>query len=354
MNLSPEASQVAPTPAVAQREDLRIRSFRVLDRLIPYVPLIQEPTPIQNARYRAARFMIKREDLTDTTVYGGNKVRNLEFILAQALIGKRERIATPIPVGSNFSAAFVGHAKRVGLDPILCQVLLAHHPQIADHRDFCQQFGTKMTTRSGYLKFPLQFSDVARAVIGQNAQFVPPGASNVLGAIGHMKGFFEVVDQVRAGTIPMPDVIYVGAGTGGTTAGLLVGIALSGFKTKIVAVRCAEKIICNSGRIISLANSTLRYLGSDMRINSSAFDLIECPGNERYGEPLAEFDQIFETFYRENGLELDRTYTSKVVKAMERHLSSHIPENSSVLYWHTFSPMASRETERIQLRKQHS
>jgi 1-aminocyclopropane-1-carboxylate deaminase/D-cysteine desulfhydrase-like pyridoxal-dependent ACC family enzyme len=83
-------------------------------------------------------------------------------------------------------------------------------------------------------------------------------------------------------------------------------------------------------------------------------ELIECPGNSRYGAPLADFDAIFEKFYADNLLELDRTYTSKVVKAMAFYLNNLRDKNPStalpeVLYWHTFSAMASKELERKQI-----
>ena len=145
-------------------------------------------------------------------------------------------------------------------------------------------------------------------------------------------------------------MIFVGAGTGGTTAGLLVGITLTGLPIKIIAVRCAETMICNSARILRLANRTLRFLAVTRTVNPDLLELIECPGSRRYGAPLDEFDRLFRTFYLENGIELDRTYTSKVVKAMASRMNDGRENPQNVLYWHTFSPMASRELQRTSLK----
>lgn len=326
-----------------------LSSFEILGKSIPYVRLITSPTPLQRGRYGNFEFMIKREDLTDCHVYGGNKVRNLEFILAKALIDKKTAIATPIPMGSNFSAAFAGHSKRLGLTPMLCQVNLADHPQIYDHLQFCEKQFAKITTRTGVLKFPMQLADLIRARIKDKAFIVPPGGSNALGVVGHLKAFMELANSIRAGDIECPEYIFVGAGTGGTTAGLIAGITVTGLPIKIVAVRCAEKIICNKTRILHLANEALKYLGSDKISHSGQMELIECPGNPRYGEPIANFRHVFKTFHDENGLELDRTYTSKVVTAMISRMGIALNPPTNVLYWHTFSAMASQELQRMVL-----
>lgn len=337
---------VEPQQSPVSSPTLTHKSYNFFGTQIPYLELIPAPTPLHEGRYEELRFMIKREDLTDTTVYGGNKVRNLEFILADALRCGRERIATPIPVGSNFSAAFTAHAQRAGLDPMLCQILLASHPQIQDHETFCRQLGAEMTTRSGPLKFLRQSMDLAQSVLQENAYFVAPGGSTMLGVLGHMRAFFELLQQVKPHEVP--DVIFVGAGTGGTTAGLLAAIALTRVHTKVIAVRCAERILCNKSRITRLSNNTLRQLGIGERVSASSFELIECPGNQRYGDPVADFPQIFDQFHKDNCLELDRTYTSKVVKAMAHHMRSVLSRDVNVLYWHTFSSMASKELRRRQ------
>lgn len=314
---------------------------------VPRIPIIKAPTPVHEARFRGHRFMIKREDMTDETIYGGNKVRNLEFILADVLRRGHAAVATPIPVGSNFSAAFTGHALNLGIEPILCQVHLASHPQITDHQEFCESLGARLHTRSGLLKFPRQAIDLARAKLRQGAAIVAPGGSSALGALGHLKAFLEVAESVRRGEIRCPDIIMVGAGTGGTTAGLIAGITLTGLPIKVLAVRCAEPIICNRRRILALANKTLAFLGSNQKVNRDCLSIAECPTSLGYGSPLPDFDLLFKDFYVENKIELDRTYTSKVIKTLDAVCGGNHGQSHRILYWHTFSPLASRELGRV-------
>src|SRR5687768_9168153 len=89
---------------------------------IPYLNLVDRPTPVHLLAgveelfggVAGVRVFVKREDATDL-VYGGNKVRNLEFILADAMTKGAEKIVTLAPVGSNFVAALAVQTKRLGM-----------------------------------------------------------------------------------------------------------------------------------------------------------------------------------------------------------------------------------------------
>jgi L-cysteate sulfo-lyase len=327
----------------------RFSVYQKNGKKIPYVTLISEPTPIVPGRFGELTFDIKREDLTSLDLYGGNKVRNLEFILGDALLKHHSHIATPIPLGSNFSAAFVAHSERLGLRPMLCQVHLANHSQIVDHFDYCRRRQADIITRVGLAKFPLQIMDLMRAKLQYHAYLVAPGGSNTFGVLGHMKAFDELLAAIQNGVTRMPTHIFVGAGTGGTTAGLLASIHIAQLPIKIIAVRCAETVICNRFRIKALANKTLRFLGYDANVNDELLELVECPGHQRYGEPLAEFDSIYNQFYGENGLALDRTYTSKVIQYMRAHKRQEHSKASHYLYWHTYSNVATQEQLKLKM-----
>lgn len=338
-------SEITVTSAELKGQN-RFELFQPLSRAVPFIPIIKAATPVEFGQFDNYRFLIKREDKTDTTIYGGNKVRNLEFILADAVMHNRKSVVTPIPVGSNFSAAFAAHALNSGLQPILCQAELALHPQISDHHTFCEKLPAKLITRRGPLKFILQAMDVAASKICDHSMFVPPGGSNTIGALGHVKAFLELADNIHSGKTPCPSTIFVGAGTGGTSAGILAGIHLTGLPIRLIAIRCASKIICSRYRIKSLANETLKFLGSKDCVSENNFDLMQCPGNPRYGEPIKNFDDIFINFFEQNRIELDRTYTSKVVHAMISYMKNQRLNGKDVLYWHTFSAMASNERRR--------
>ena len=60
----------------------------------------------------------------------------------------------------------------------------------------------------------------------------PTGGTSALGTIGYVNAGLELADQVRAGALPEPAAIFVPLGSGGTVAGLLLGLRLAGLRTR--------------------------------------------------------------------------------------------------------------------------
>jgi 1-aminocyclopropane-1-carboxylate deaminase/D-cysteine desulfhydrase-like pyridoxal-dependent ACC family enzyme len=139
----------------------------------------------------------------------------------------------------------------------------------------------------------------------------------------------------------MPDVLFVGAGTCGTMAGLLAAKKLSGSTVRIVGIRCVDKIICNRFRIAKLANQILKHLNVMAPIHFSDVDLRD-RGIVNYGVPSQDSLLLTETVSQIEGLMLDTTYTTKVVSYMAELIKQNEFIGATVLYWHTFSPAAMR------------
>ena len=97
----------------------RIDSFSLLNN-IAKTPLINGPTPIYPLKFLGkewghGQLYIKREDLT-AAKYGGNKVRNLEYLLGDCQRKGLQSIITPSPIGSNFIAALAPITQSQGID----------------------------------------------------------------------------------------------------------------------------------------------------------------------------------------------------------------------------------------------
>ncbi|MCX6116817.1 MAG: pyridoxal-phosphate dependent enzyme [Proteobacteria bacterium] len=296
------------------------------------VPLIERPTPLVPCQM-FDDVLIKREDVT-APIYGGNKVRNLEFVLGAAKQQNANSIYTLIPTGSNFSAAIATHGVRHGFDVRLFQMTLAQNEQIRKHESFALAQGAVISKHDGLTAPALALKDAVLFGLThrQSSFHVTPGASSVLGAMGHARALFEIPEDA------VPDYIFVGAGTCGTTAGLLAGIKLRNLKTRVIAVRCAGRSVCNGMRIERLGNKLLRLLESHQRISSQDYNLVE--GSGRYGHAPEGFDRIQKSYLDANELELDSTYTSKVILKMQEMKT--IWKGGTAIYWHTFSPLANR------------
>ncbi len=310
-----------------------------LKRKVHPVKLISEATPVHDLTkagviYGCRNLLIKREDLTCNT-YGGNKVRNLEFLLGDALHRKHREVMTLIPYGSNFTGAFAAQSKKLGLGAELSQFVVTSNPQIEAHVRFGLKQGARMKTFRGTSGLPLAaaYANYRRL----QAYYVPPGASNILGALGHANAFLEMIEQQNHSA---PDRVIVGAGTCGTISGLMVGKIVAGVNTKITGVRCAEPIVCNKRRIASLVNATLKFLSVSRRVTQKEIELFDSPGNKSYALPSADAGHLIEEFFGLEGILLDTTYTSKVMIYLKDALARGQFRSERLMYWHTFSPAA--------------
>lgn len=284
---------------------------------------------------------VKREDKT-AAPYGGNKVRNLEYLFADALGQGKSRVVTVAPLGSNFVAALAAHAPRAGLKAEVHHFVAAGSPQIARHARFSAAQGAELTV---YGRHASKYAGALLAGLAsldervrRDAYFIAPGGSSVVGALGHVRAALELAAQVKAGDIPRPDVIVVGAGTCGTLAGLTVGLGLSDLGTRLIGIRCVDALVCNRLAIARLANAVSRRLGLNARVSAGDVDLRDPPGaGLAYGRRHAGAERAARLFRDAGELIVDTTYTMKVAHALTELAAANGRGLGNVLYWHTFN-----------------
>jgi 1-aminocyclopropane-1-carboxylate deaminase/D-cysteine desulfhydrase-like pyridoxal-dependent ACC family enzyme len=332
------------------------KKFPKFENELGYVKLIQEPTPVEKLTrltniFNHTDLYIKREDQTAQD-YGGNKIRNLEFVLGDAIKHNHQRVITLVPFGSNFTGALSAQSRKLGIQVNLSQFNVFRNPQIEAHAEFSEYYGAQLRTYYGKLGPVRAALNVAKELVDaklehRNLYHIAPGASSLLGALGHTNALLELQTQINEGQIPEPDYLIVGAGTCGTIAGLTAGIKIAGLKTKIIGVRCAEKIVCNRSRIASLANQVLIHLEAIQRVTIKEVDLRESPENIGYAVPTSGAKDLMNLFFEFEGVQLDTTYTAKVALFLQEQLYHQEFQNKKILYWHTFSPSALLHSQKI-------
>ncbi|KKQ10883.1 MAG: D-cysteine desulfhydrase [candidate division TM6 bacterium GW2011_GWF2_36_6] len=176
-----------------------------------------------------------RKNTDPAQLFGGNKVRKLEFILADALLCGAETIVTVGDAGSNHALATAIYSKLVGLD---CIIMLA--PQL--NTSYLQRNLLMDLYYSPTIK--AYFSEAQRAVDEikvsrefilaekQSPYYIPMGGSNEVGAVGFVNAAFELKEQIDQKIVPEPDYIYVTLGSAGTAAGFILGCKAAGPKIK--------------------------------------------------------------------------------------------------------------------------
>lgn len=216
--------------------------------VFPRVELVGGPTPLEPApRLSAAvggpRIWIKRDDLTGLAL-GGNKLRKLEYLIADALAAGAEVVVTAGAAQSNHCVQTAAACNRHGL---ACVAVLAGLPDtpITGNLLLNHLLGAEIRL------CPMDLADrnaaadeVAGelAAAGRRVYVVPVGGSNGLGVIGYARAAFEIADQANAAGFT-PAAVVCASGSGGTQAGLVLGEAAldQSFEVHGISVRSAAE-----------------------------------------------------------------------------------------------------------------
>jgi D-cysteine desulfhydrase len=174
---------------------------------------------------------------------------------------------------------------------------------------------------------------------GARPHWVPAGGSVALGALGHVNAALELAAQLSADRLPVPDLLVVPLGSGGTVAGLLVGLAVAGLHTRVIGVRVVPRVVANRVRVIRLAERTRALLGRLAGVPVPPLDRRRLEIDEEayggaYGRETATGRAAAGALRDAGGPSLDATYSAKAFGvALAR--SRRAPDER-VLFWLTF------------------
>jgi len=320
--------------------------YPALEKRLPWVSLGNWPTPLQKLENLGRTIgypnvWIKRDDQS-SGIYGGNKVRKLEFLLADARKKGCKWIVTYGGIGTNHGLATVIHAKHLGMNTalVLIQQPLTDHVQ--ENLLLDRHFGAEMHYASGNLAAGLQTAGVY--LKHGNVYFIPPGGSSTLGSIGYINAAFELKNQIDTGLIPEPEYIFCALGSKGTMAGLLVGCKLAGLKTKVMGVQVSMEWITSAKNTLGLSNRMLDLLRKNdrtvppIKVTMDDVHIIKDFFGGEYGRITPEGRAALALLWETEKIKLELTYTAKTFAATLDFIQKH-PElkGAPVLYWHTYN-----------------
>jgi D-cysteine desulfhydrase len=185
---------------------------------------------------------VKRDDQT-STIYGGGKVRKLEWLLANPPYDDDRPIVTIGGHGSHHLVATGLYLSRLGRE--LHAVMFEQEPTEHAYRNVAvlASIGSRFWSVRRRVGLPLA---MAAYYLWRRpptmGRYLTPGGSTALGSFGCVEAGLELAAQIEAGELPKPDHVYVTAGTAGTSAGIAIGMALSGLSTHMHLVSAAEPI----------------------------------------------------------------------------------------------------------------
>ncbi len=324
----------------AGRTNGLFQAYPGLKGKLPWMPIGTYPTPVEPMRMPdggKAKIFVKRDDLT-SPLYGGNKVRKLEHVMAEAKLAGRKSLLTIGGLGSNQCLATTLHGKGFGFEVDICLFDQPVNKFVRRNLLADAKGGANFVYGGGFVTTAYR---AARRYSEREAPYyIPAGATTPLGNIGYVTAAFELAEQIKAGKLPEPDRIYVAAGSCGTAAGLAVGCKLAGLASKIVAVRITEPIVANEWNIRRVAQQTadaLRRMDPELpalRIEPGDIEVETEFFGGSYGVDTPESAEAIE--WAKPHIELESTYTGKAMAACIDHCRKGRPDET-VLFWNTYN-----------------
>lgn len=326
------------------------RRFPALRGTIPWTALGELPTPVAHMASLGEHLgrddlWVKRDDLS-SCFYGGNKVRKLEFTLADAQRRGKNRVITVGAVGSNHVLATAVHARRLGLQTT---AVLVPQPVQANLRSnllsLANQGACLVPVSSGLMVPPqiarLTVSELRRS--GRSPYLLWVGGSSFTGVLGYVDCALELEQQVAAGLLPEPTHVVMPVGTAGTLAGLAAGLRLTTLKTVPVGVSVFGRSYANEAVASFLANSVLSRLRrldpSVPRRRVGRGDLVM--RHDFFGRGYARYTrrgvEAMQLFAEHEGIGLEGTYSGKAAAAFVDRVRRPLGRQGPLLFLATYN-----------------
>ena len=282
------------------------------------VSLVLEPTPLHPAprlsRELGTPILLKRDDLTGVGL-GGNKLRGLEYILADLRAQGCDCLVTGAGPQSNWTLL-------AALACLRCQV----EPHVVCYGEGAPGEGNMRLHR--WLGTDLRFTgdpdrssvDAAMGAVvaelraeGRRPYLVPRGGATPLGALGYVRASVELAAQLAA-LGERPSALWLATGSCGTQAGLLAGAALTGAPYEVVGVtvsrpvaECRERVRVLAAGAAALGGIAVGLAGPAVRGGWIG------PG---YGAASAEGERAARMVAAAEGIFLDPVFGAKAMAAL--------------------------------------
>jgi len=315
----------------------------------PSVTLAHLPTPVEKIRPLPEfpdlpNLYIKRDDLTGLGL-SGNKVRKLEFCLAEAAAEGARVIITCGGLQSNHSRATAIASARLGLRPLL--VLRGEAPAESDGNFFLDRLAgaeIRFITHEDWPRVNEIMAGIARELgaAGEKAYVIPEGASYPPGVFGYIKAAKEIADTQRELGITFDSVITA-VGSGGTSAGLLYGKRIYELKGAILGINVLDTPSSFAQRIAGISEDFVktyerRYRGAPWfkAIPESEVEIAGGYDGPAYAVPSDEGLDLIRAFGRRCGIFLDPAYTGKAMLGIVGEAAKgRWKKSDNILFIHT-------------------
>jgi D-cysteine desulfhydrase/L-cysteate sulfo-lyase len=294
----------------------------------PRVRLGHTPTPLELLNNISAEFAtnvwIKRDDCTGLA-FGGNKTRQLDFYIGQALQQGADMLLTTGAVQSNHVRTTVAAARKLGLD---VEVQLEHRvdrDQPEYHNSGNPFLVRLMGARINYYPVGEDEDGADRALEARAAELTAQGrkpyviplsnAHTPYGALGYVEGGEELLDQLQERGIE-PARFIVPTGSASTHSGFLLGLRARGCSIPVHGVCVRRDASSQQQRVSKKLNAVIAAIGCDIHIEDSEIICDDSQLAPGYGLPNDDTVAAIRHMARSEGILLDPTYSGKTFSVL--------------------------------------
>ncbi|MBN1682111.1 D-cysteine desulfhydrase family protein [Candidatus Bathyarchaeota archaeon] len=311
---------------------------------LPRVRLANLPTPIQEMPnltklLDGAKLWVKRDDLTGLAL-GGNKARKLEYLMGDVLDKDCNYVVTHAGFHSNWCTQTAAACRKLGLGIVL--VKTAPHdnwePENWDANHLLHKLmGAEIeVTKPDNLRTKLDAQMERLRKEGYRPYYMPVGGSVALGAMGYVNAILEIINQSQEMEVPFDYIVHC-TGSGGTQAGLVMGVKAFNSEIKIISVADdsspPEEHIAKALPIIKEAEN---ILGFNIKVTNEDLTVLNDFGGGGYGFISEEKINAVKILAETEGIFIDPVYTAPAVAQMiDLVKKKKFRKDSNVLFLHT-------------------
>lgn len=287
------------------------------------VPLVTQPTPlVQLVRLGelldGANIWMKRDDLTGLEV-SGNKVRKLEFVVADALASGCDTLVTEGTPQSNHCRAVAAVCARLGLHSML--LFRPEAGEIQGNHLLDVLFGAQ--TRSyARAEFEARREQIVAGVLdelkatGRRPRWTPMGASEPLGCWGYIRAMGELAEQLEAQGIRECNLIMA-ISSGATYCGTLLGVLLNRISgCRVRAVPVSDDVAYHSRAAADLCRAAIERYSLPVEFDEGLLEFVDGYVGEGYAIPYPAAIETIRLVARTEAIVLDPVYTGKAFTAV--------------------------------------
>jgi 1-aminocyclopropane-1-carboxylate deaminase/D-cysteine desulfhydrase-like pyridoxal-dependent ACC family enzyme len=316
-----------------------------LERLarIPRLSLASAATPVDDlsrlldaipsatSGHAALRLLVKRDDAIPFG-FGGNKIRKLQLVAAEALAAGADTLITTGGIQSNHARATASVAARLGLRCLLvANGVPPERPTANALLDRLLGADVRYVGSRDARAPAMEAAAEELRKAGRRPYLIPLGASTPLGAAAYAMAVTELLGQ-----IPPPDLIVLSTSSGGTQAGLIAGCRLHGLETRVVGISADDPSPVIAGEIRRILAGLEELLGMAGRsLADASIEIDDRFVGGGYGIPTPQSIEAIELSARREALFLDPTYTAKAMAALIARARADELGSGTTLFWHT-------------------